>query len=293
METSVQDIYAVGDAVQVKHFVSGNDALISLAGPANKQGRIAADNICGGDSRYSGTQGSSVIKIFGMTAASTGLNEANAKKAGIATDKVILSPMSHAGYYPGGKVMTMKVVFEKDTYRLLGAQIVGYDGVDKRIDVLATAIRCGMKVSELKDLELAYAPPFSSAKDPVNMAGYMADNVRKGVLKQWFVEDEKNLPRDGSVTLLDTRTVGEFSRGHVADFKNIPVDELRERIGEIEVGKPVYVICQSGLRSYIACCILAGYGFEAYNFAGGFRFYDAVTNDRGLIEQALPCGMDA
>ena len=292
METSVKDIYAVGDAVQVKHFVTGNDTLIPLAGPANKQGRIAADNICGGDSRYAGSQGSSVIKIFDLTAASTGLNEAAAKKAGIETDKVILSSMSHAGYYPGGKVMTIKVVFEKNTYRLLGAQIIGYEGVDKRIDVLATAIRCGMKATELKDLELAYAPPYSSAKDPVNMAGYMADNVSKGVLKQWFVEDEPMLPRDGSVTLLDTRTVREFSRGHVEGFKNIPVDELRERIGEIEQGKPVYVICQSGLRSYISCRILAGYGFDAYNFAGGFRFYDAVNNDRALIERALPCGMD-
>jgi rhodanese-related sulfurtransferase len=149
-----------------------------------------------------------------------------------------------------------------------------------------------MKATELKDLELAYAPPYSSAKDPVNMAGYMADNVSKGVLKQWFVEDEPMLPRDGSVTLLDTRTVREFSRGHVEGFKNIPVDELRERIGEIEQGKPVYVICQSGLRSYISCRILAGYGFDAYNFAGGFRFYDAVNNDRALIERAMPCGMD-
>ena len=292
METSAADVYAVGDAVQVKHFVTGDDVLIPLAGPANKQGRIAADNICGGDSRYTGTQGSSVIKVFDMTAASTGINETTAKKAGIAVDKVILSPMSHAGYYPGGKVMTMKVIFEKESGRLLGAQIVGYEGVDKRIDVLATAIRCGMKAAELKDLELAYAPPYSSAKDPVNMAGYMADNVNKGVLKQWFVEDEAMLPRDGSVILLDTRTVREFSRGHVEGFKNIPVDELRERIDEVEKGKPVYVICQSGLRSYISCRILAGYGYDAYNFAGGFRFYDAVMNDRGLIEKALPCGMD-
>ena len=292
METSVPDIYAVGDAVQVKNFVTGEDTLIPLAGPANKQGRIAADNICGGDSHYKGTQGSSVIKIFDLTAASTGINEKNAKKAGLDVDKVILSPMSHAGYYPGGKVMTMKVIFEKESYRLLGAQIIGYEGVDKRIDVLATAIRCGMKATELKDLELAYAPPYSSAKDPVNMAGYMADNVAKGVLKQWFVEDEKDLPRDGSVVLLDTRTVREFSRGHVEGFTNIPVDELRERIGEVEKGKPVYVICQSGLRSYISCRILAGYGYDAYNFAGGFRFYDAVTNDQCLIERALPCGMD-
>ncbi|MDY3239242.1 MAG: FAD-dependent oxidoreductase, partial [Anaerovoracaceae bacterium] len=292
METSVSDIYAVGDAVQVKHFVTGQDALISLAGPANKQGRIVADNICGGDSRYTGSQGSSVIKVFDMTAAVTGINETNAKKAGLSVDTVILSPMSHAGYYPGGKVMTMKVVFEKETYRLLGAQIVGYEGVDKRIDVLATAIRAGIKATELKDLDLAYAPPYSSAKDPVNMAGFMIENIANGVLKQWYLEDADHLPRDGSVTLLDTRTAEEFAHGHIDGFTNIPVDELRQRLGELDKSKPVYVICQSGLRSYIACCILAGNDFDCYNFSGGFRFYDAVINDRCLIESVTACGMD-
>ena len=292
METSVPDIYAVGDAVQVKHFVTGQDALIALAGPANKQGRIAADNICGGDSRYAGSQGSSVIKIFDMTAATTGINETNAKKGGLNVDTVILSPMSHAGYYPGGKVMTMKVVFEKETYRLLGAQIVGYEGVDKRIDVLATAIRAGLKATQLKELELAYAPPYSSAKDPVNMAGFMIENIASGVLKQWHLEEVDKLPKDGSVTLLDTRTVGEYAGGHIDGFTNIPVDQLRERLGELDKSKPVYVICQSGLRSYIACRILSGYGFTCYNFSGGFRFYDAVTHDRCLIEQATACGMD-
>ena len=292
METSVSDIYAVGDAVQVKHFVTGQDALISLAGPANKQGRIVADNICGGDSRYTGSQGSSVIKVFDMTAATTGINETNAKKAGFSVDTVILSPMSHAGYYPGGKVMTMKVVFEEETYRLLGAQIVGYEGVDKRIDVLATAIHAGMKATQLKELDLAYAPPYSSAKDPVNMAGFMIENIANGVLKQWHLEDADNLPRDGSVTLLDTRTVEEFAHGHIDGFTNIPVDELRERLGELDKSKPVYVICQSGLRSYIACRILAGNGYNCYNFSGGFRFYDAVTHDRCLIQSATACGMD-
>ena len=292
METSVPDIYAVGDAVQVKHYVTGQDALIALAGPANKQGRIAADNICGGDSRYSGSQGSSVVKVFDLTAAATGVNETNAGKAGLSVDSVVLSPMSHAGYYPGGKVMTMKVVFEKETYRLLGAQIVGYEGVDKRIDVLATAIRAGLKATQLKELELAYAPPYSSAKDPMNMAGFMIENIANGVLKQWHLEDVDKLPRDGSVTLLDTRTVGEYAGGHIDGFTNIPVDELRERLGELDKSKPVYVICQSGLRSYIACRILSGYGFECYNFSGGFRFYDAVTHDRCLIEQATACGMD-
>lgn len=292
METSEPDIYAAGDAVQVKHYVTGEAALISLAGPANKQGRIIADNICGGDSRYLGSQGSSVIKVFDMTAAATGINETNARKAGLDVDTVILSPVSHAGYYPGGKVMTMKVVFEKETYRLLGAQIVGYEGVDKRIDVLATAIHAGLKATQLKDLDLAYAPPYSSAKDPVNMAGFMIDNIANGILKQWHLSDAETLPRDGSVTLLDTRTAQEYSRGHMEGFQNIPVDELRQRLDEIEKGKPVYVICQSGLRSYIASRILSGNSYEVYNFSGGFRLYDAVMNDRALIETAYACGMD-
>ena len=291
METSIKDIYAVGDAVQVKHAVTGDDSLIALAGPANKQGRIVADNICGGDSRYLGSQGSSVIKLFDMTAATTGINEKQARKAGLSVDKVILSPMSHAGYYPGGKVMTMKVVFEKESYRLLGAQIVGYDGVDKRIDVLATAIHAGMKATDLKELDLAYAPPYSSAKDPVNMAGFIIDNISKGS-KQWHLSDLEGLLQNKDVTLLDTRTPKEFSQGHIEGFTNIPVDELRERIGEIPVGKPVYLICQSGLRSYIATRILEGLGFEAYNFAGGFRFYEAVIQDKVLSETAFPCGMD-
>ena len=292
METSVPDIYAVGDAVQVRHCVTGQDALISLAGPANKQGRIAADNICGGDSRYAGSQGSSVIKIFDMTAAVTGINETNAKKAGLSVDKVILSPMNHAGYYPGGKVMTMKVVFEKETYRLLGAQIVGYEGVDKRIDVLAAAIHAGMTAIELKELDLAYAPPYSSAKDPVNMAGFMIENIADGILKQFHMEDVEALPRDGSVTLLDVRTTQEYRHGHIDGFQNIPVDELRGRLDELAKGKPVYVVCQSGLRSYIASRILAGSGYDAYNFSGGFRFYDAVRNDRILADAASMCGME-
>ena len=292
METSVPDIYAAGDAVQVKHYVTGEDTLISLAGPANKQGRIIADNICGDDSRYPGSQGSSVIKVFDMTAATTGINETNARRAGLQVDTVILSPMSHAGYYPGGKVMTMKVVFEKATCRLLGAQIIGYEGVDKRIDVLATAIHAGMKATQLKDLDLAYAPPYSSARDPVNMAGFMIDNIAKEILKQWHLEDMYSVLKEESAVLLDVRTVQEYSRGHISGFKNIPLDELREHIHEIEKGKPVYLICQSGLRSYIASRILEGYGYETYNFSGGFRYYDAVVNDRVLIEVAYACGME-
>lgn len=292
METSKPDIYAVGDAVQVSHFVTGEPALIALAGPANKQGRIAADNICGGSSTYCGSQGSSVIKVFDLTGATTGINEATAKGLGLSYDKVYLSPMSHASYYPGGKVMTMKVLFEKETYRLLGAQIVGFDGVDKRIDVLATAIHAGITALQLKDLDLAYAPPYSSAKDPVNMAGFMIENIAHGHMKQFYWDQIELLPKDGSVTRLDTRTVGEYSRGHIEGFRNIPVDELRERLGELDKTKPVYVICQSGLRSYIACRILMQYGFECYNFSGGFRLYQAITKEQKIAQTAMPCGLE-
>ncbi len=292
METSIPDIYAVGDAVQIKNFITDEDTLISLAGPANKQGRIAADNICGMNSRYTGGQGSSIIKVFDLTAAVTGINEQTANALNIKTDKVILSPMSHAGYYPCSQMMTMKVLLEKETYRLLGAQIIGYDGVDKRIDVLATAIRAGLKAYELSTLDLAYAPPYSSAKDPVNMAGFIIENIKNDVVKQWYYEDLEKLKGDESITLLDTRTPMEYNRGRIDGFINIPVDELRDRVCELDKSKPVYVICQSGLRSYIASRILAGNGFDAYNFAGGFRFYDIVHNDKVLNKKSTPCGMD-
>lgn len=292
MQTSDPDIYAVGDAVQVNHFVTGQPALIALAGPANKQGRIAADNMAGGDSRYKGSQGSSVLKIFDLTAAATGLNETAARRAGLDVEAVVLSPMNHAGYYPGGRVMTMKVLFERSTGKLLGAQIVGSDGVDKRIDVLATAIRAGMTAADLTELDLAYAPPYSSAKDSVNMAGYMMENLLTGKVKQFRLDELATLPRDGSVTLLDTRTTGEYSRGHADGFINLPLDELRDRLSELDPAKPVYVMCQSGLRSYLACRILTQHGFTCYNFAGGYRFYEAVTTDRCQSVQAFACGMD-
>ena len=275
MRTSDPDIYAAGDAVEVRHFVTGAKTLIALAGPANKQGRIAADNLCGGNSEYRGSQGSSVVKVFSLTAAATGINEKTARAAGLDYDKVVLSPASHATYYPGAQVMTMKVLFERGSLRLLGAQIVGGAGVDKRIDVLATAIRAGLTADLLKDLDLAYAPPYSSAKDPVNMAGYLIDNLVAGRVKQFHFEDVASLPKDGSVTLLDTRTPFEYARGHAEGFVNIPVDDLRGRLRELDKAKPVYVMCQSGLRSYLACRILTQNGFECYNFSGGYRFYAA------------------
>lgn len=279
METSVPDVYAVGDAVQKINMVTGKETLISLAGPANKQARVAADNICGIESSYKGSAASSVIKLFDMTVASTGLTEKDAKAAGYDCESVVLSPASHAGYYPGAKIMTMKVMFEKSTQKLLGAQIVGREGTDKRIDVLATAICLGATTDKLKDLDLAYAPPYSSAKDPVNMAGFMIDNIVAGRVKQFTWDTVEKLPRDGSVTLIDARTPGEYSRGHAEGFVNIPVDNIRERLDEIDKTKPVYVMCQSGIRSYIACSILSGEGYDCYNFSGGYRFYDAVIKE--------------
>ncbi len=292
MQTSDPDIYAVGDAVEILHRVSGKKALVSLAGPANKEGRIAADNIMGIPSRYVGSAGSSVLKVFSMTVASTGLSEKKALAAGYSCESLILSPASHATYYPGGQVMTMKVLFEPATEKILGAEIVGFDGVDKRIDVLATAMQAGLPVSALKDLDLAYAPPYSSAKDPVNMAGFMAENILSGLVRQVPVTVLSTLPRDGSIVLLDTRTDAEYARGHAEGFDtHIPLDSLRERLHEIEPSKPVYVMCQSGLRSYLACRILSQRGYDCYNVAGGYRLYRSLRED-GFDETCrTSCGL--
>lgn len=284
MRTNIPDIYAVGDAVEIQDFVTGQPASIPLAGPANKQGRIAADNICGLDSSYSGTQGSAVLRFFQMTVATTGLNERAAKAAGLDYDKTYLYSASHASYYPGGSNMSIKILWDKKSLNLLGAQIVGFDGVDKRMDVLATAIRFGAKVTDLANLELCYAPPFGSAKDPVNMAGFVAENVITGKLRQFFWEDVESLPRDGSVTLLDVRTNTERSRGFIDGFMHIPLDSLRDHLEQIPKGKPVYVHCHSGLRSYIACRILMGNGYECYNLAGGWRLYESVIHEKTVPE---------
>jgi len=292
LQTSDKDIYAVGDAVEVENFISKDKAVITLAGPANKQGRIAADNICGIHSTYKGTQGASVIKLFDMTVASTGMTETQLKNSNIAYEKVVLSPLSHAGYYPGATVMTLKIIFEKETYKILGAQCVGYDGVEKRIDVIATAIFAEFTADKLKDLELSYAPPYSSAKDPVNMAGFIIENMKNGIVKQFYYEDIPSLQKRDNITLLDTRTVYEYMRGHADGFINIPVDELRERLTELDNSKPVYVMCQSGLRSYLATRILMQNGFDAYNFAGGYRLYGSMFYDDVVSKRAYDCGME-
>lgn len=284
MQTNIPDIYAVGDAVEVEDFITKKPAFIPLAGPANKQGRIAADNIAGYESVYTGTQGSAVLKLFDMTVATTGLNEKSAQAAGIDYDKTYTYSASHATYYPGAAQMSIKALWDKKTLKIIGAQIVGFDGVDKRMDVLATAIRFGAKITDLTTLELCYAPPFGSAKDPVNMLGFVAENIVSGKLKQFFWHDVENLPRDGSVFLLDTRTPFEVMQGKIDGFVNIPLDSLRQRINEIPKDRPVYVHCHSGLRSYLACRILTGNGYDCYNLAGGWRLYESVTGERTVPE---------
>lgn len=284
MKTNIQNIYAVGDAVEAEDFITKSPAFIPLAGPANKQGRIAADNICGIGSEYTGTQGSAVLKLFDMTVATTGINEKTATAAGIDYDKTYIYSGSHASYYPGASNMSVKALWDKKTLKIIGAQIVGFDGVDKRMDVLASSIRFGAKITDLANLELCYAPPFGSAKDPVNMLGFVAENIITGKMKQFFWNDVEKLPRDGSVTLLDVRTVTEVRRGKIDGFINIPLDSLRERIKEIPKDKPVYLHCHSGLRSYIALCILKGNGYDCFNLAGGWRLYESVINEKTVPE---------
>ena len=276
MLTSDENIYAVGDAIQITDFVSNNTGYIPLAGPANKQGRIAADQISGIDSVYKGTQGTGILKCFDLTVSMTGLTEHAVKAQGIDYEKSFTYSASHASYYPGANSMSIKIIFAKDDGKLLGAQIVGRDGVDKRIDVFATAIRAGMTVYDLTELELAYAPPFSSAKDPVNMAGFVAENILKGNVKNFHWHDVADLPKDGSVTFLDIRSAGEYSRGTIEGFNNIPVDSLRDRLDEIDKSKPVYITCQVGLRGYIGARILMQNGYDAYNLSGGYRLYNSI-----------------
>jgi NADPH-dependent 2,4-dienoyl-CoA reductase/sulfur reductase-like enzyme/rhodanese-related sulfurtransferase len=277
MRTSDPDIYAVGDAVEVKDFVTGDDMLVPLAGPANRQGRIAADNALGRDSAYRATQGTAICKVFETTIGMTGLNEKALARRGMAYEKVYVHPASHATYYPGAAPISMKLLFSSDDGRVLGAQAVGNDGVDKRIDVLATAIRAGMTVYDLEHLELAYAPPYGSAKDPVNYAGFVAVNVLRGDVKLCHFEDVAT-PREDRF-ILDVRTMGETRRGTVPGAYVIPVDELRDRLDELPRDKELLVICQVGMRGYIACRILSQNDFRCRNLSGGFTTYTAFGGE--------------
>ena len=269
MQTSAPDVYAIGDAVTIRDFVSGTPAVTPLAGPANRQGRMVAGTIAGRDFPYPGTLGTSICQVFELAAASTGNNEKQLKRQGRVYDKVYLHPAAHASYYPNAKPLHLKVIFDPQTGRVLGAQAVGEEGVDKRIDVIATAIAAGMTVEQLENLELAYAPPFSSAKDPVNLAGFIASNTRRGDLKQIFVETLPSLDPEQDF-LLDVRTPAEYAQGSIGQAVNIPVDALRERMNELPKNKRICVFCRVGLRGYVACRILAQYGFDTANLSGGY-----------------------
>jgi NADPH-dependent 2,4-dienoyl-CoA reductase/sulfur reductase-like enzyme/rhodanese-related sulfurtransferase len=269
MRTSDPEIYAVGDAIEVRDCVVGGTALIPLAGPANRQGRIAADRVFGRESQYHGTQGTSVVRVFGLTLALTGASEKTLVRVGHAHEKVYIHPFQHAGYYPGAERLTIKLLFSPTDGKVLGAQIVGQNGVDKRIDVLATAIRGGMTVYDLEGLELAYAPPFGSAKDPINMVGFVAANLLKG--------DVENIHADAleraEDELIDVRKPDEHSEGHIPGSRNVPVDELRERLAELPAEKPLVVYCQIGMRGYVAARILTQRGYAVRNLSGGFNTY--------------------
>ena len=239
-----------------------------------------------------GAQGAAIIRLVERTAAATAVNEKQAKALGLDYDRVITFSPSHAGYYPGAQNMTIKTLFERSTGRLLGAQIVGFDGADKRIDVLACAMRAGLTGEELQEMDLAYAPPYSSAKDPVNMAGYVIGNVRSGLVEQYHWEEVDGLAEREDVILLDVRTEAEYRNGHIPGAVNIPLDELRGRLEELDREKTLYVNCQSGLRSYLACRILSQNGFSCRNLSGGYRFYEYVKKDRAFdASPAGPCGV--
>lgn len=277
MRTSDPDIYAVGDAVEVKDFVGGREALIPLAGPANKQGRIAANNICGREEKFHGTQGTSIVKIFDITVAVTGNNERTLKKNGIEYEKSFTHSASHAGYYPGAIPMSVKLLFGKNDGRILGAQIVGYQGVDKRMDVISTAMRGEMTVFDLETLELSYAPPYSSAKDPVNIAGFTASNILKKDCPIFHWDEVGGIERDRAL-LIDVRTPEEFKLGTIRGAVNIPADEIRDRLAEIPRDKEIYIFCQVGLRGYQVCRTLLQKGYaHVRNLSGGYKTYQLAV----------------
>ena len=285
LETSQKDIYAVGDAIEVVDFVSGQGTAIPLAGPANKQGRIAADNIAGLASCFKGSQGTSILKVFSLTAAATGNNERTLKRLGTPYHVAIVHPNSHATYYPGAVPLTIKLLFN-DEGQIFGAQAIGLDGIDKRIDVIATVMRLKGTVEDLTELELAYAPPYSSAKDPVNMVGFVAQNILSGLCSVFTYEQLAAFDVEKSI-LLDVRTEIEFANGHLPQAINIPVDELRQRLSELDKNKLILAYCQVGLRGYIASRILSQHGFCVKNMTGGYKSASPYL----AKSTSAPCGM--
>ncbi len=268
LQTSGPDIYAIGDAIEVRDFVLDNPTLIPLAGPANKQGRMVADNIFGRNRQYNGTQGTSILKVFDLTVAMTGASEKALAKTNVEYEKLYIHPANHVGYYPGAKQMCIKLLFTKPEGKILGAQIVGSRGVDRRIDIFAVAIRAGLTVFDLQELELAYAPPYGSGKDAVNMAGFVASNILEGTMEvvHWNQLDEADY-------ILDVRSARESKRDNVPSSINIPVDELRNKLNELPKDTVINVFCAVGIRSYIACRILVQNGFIARNISGGYITY--------------------
>jgi NADPH-dependent 2,4-dienoyl-CoA reductase/sulfur reductase-like enzyme/rhodanese-related sulfurtransferase len=273
LQTSDPNIYAVGDAIEVIDFIFGHETVVPLAGPANRQGRIAADNVFGGKSRYRGTQGTAVVGVLGKTAAMTGASEKSLKRNKRAYRKVYIHPAHHAGYYPGAESMTLKMMFDPQTGEILGAQGVGGAGVDKRIDVLAVAIQASMTVFDLEEMELCYAPQFGSAKDPINMLGFVASGLMRGEHPQLDVEEILLEDTDAAPYLIDVRTADEYSLGHLPGATNLPVDELRARLTELPRDRKIAAYCQVGQRGYLATCILRQSGFETSNVGGGYKTF--------------------
>lgn len=273
LQTADPDIYAVGDAIEVKDFVTGEPAQVPLAGPANRQGRIAADHIFGHDSRYRGTQGTAIVRVFELTGAMTGASEKTLRRGNRPFRKVYVHPAHHAGYYPGAESMTLKLLFDPQGGKVLGAQIVGGAGVDKRIDVLAVAIQAGMTVFDLEEMELAYSPQYGSAKDPINMAGFVAGGMLRGEHPQVEVETMLAAPPDQRPFLMDVRTPQEFAAGHLPEAVNMPVDSLRTELASVPHNRDIAVYCQVGQRGYLATRILRQAGFPAVNVGGGYKTY--------------------
>jgi len=271
LRTSDPNILAAGDAIEVVHAVTGEPAQIPLAGPANRQGRIAAENVCGRNSVYVSTKGTAILKVFGMTAGMTGATEKALRRKGMPFRKIYLHPAQHAGYYPGATPLHMKVLFDPDTRKLLGAQVVGREGVDKRIDVLALALSAGLVVQDLATLELAYAPPYGSARDPVNQVGFIAGNLDRGDVAFWYAEDYPAATAE--TVVLDVRGKGEFEAGHIPGALHIPLPMLRISLDKVPPGKPVRVYCKVGYRSYLAYRILKQNGREAATLAGGLQTF--------------------
>jgi NADPH-dependent 2,4-dienoyl-CoA reductase/sulfur reductase-like enzyme/rhodanese-related sulfurtransferase len=281
LQTSDRDIYAVGDAIEVQDFVLGGPTQVPLAGPANRQGRLAADNIFGRATRYRGTQGTAIVGIFGLSAAMTGASEKSLRRSGRPFRMVYVHPAHHAGYYPGAEQMTLKLLFDPEDGRVLGAQAVGGAGVDKRIDVLAVAIQARMTVFDLEEMELAYAPQYGSAKDPINMAGFVAGGLLRGEHPQVEIAAVMGLPPDQRPLLLDVRTAGEFTAGSIPGAVNIPVDELRTRLIELPKDRQIAAYCQVGQRGYLATRILLQSGFQAANISGGYQTFRLVSTTQG------------